>query len=243
MEEFNDLSVSPGKIGPARWTAHTPWNGDFGDAHFIDPGPRGPFSVKDGVLSITAVKDIDGRWTSGLLAAADPSGAGHGTQYGYFEARMKLPPGPGLWPAFWLHSLKPAAGSDGDIELDVMEYYSQFPDIYHATTHVWYQDRSKSRGGEQRVMVPANSLVDDYHTYGIDIAPDKLTYMLDGKVVWVDETPPELKEPMYPLVNLALGGGWPINQTPSPSVMLVDYVRVYGRDGGPPAGCNPGGPR
>ena len=64
-------SISPVRIGPARWIAHTPWNGDFGDARFADPHPNGPFSMKDGILSITASKDRDGRWTSGLIAAAD----------------------------------------------------------------------------------------------------------------------------------------------------------------------------
>src|ERR1700742_641179 len=89
IEDFNDESISAHRIGPARWTAHTPWNGDFGDARFLDPGPRGPFKVEDGMLSITASKDSAGHWTSGLIAAADASGAGKGTRYGYFEARMK----------------------------------------------------------------------------------------------------------------------------------------------------------
>src|SRR5712664_2877682 len=47
-------SISSHRIGPARWTAHTPWGGDFGDASFMDPGPGGPFKIKDGILSITA---------------------------------------------------------------------------------------------------------------------------------------------------------------------------------------------
>jgi beta-glucanase (GH16 family) len=92
-------SISSHRIGPARWTAHTPWGGDFGDASFMDPEPGGPFKIRDGILSITASKN-QGRWTSGLIAAADATGAGSGTRYGYFEARMKMPPGPGTWPPF-----------------------------------------------------------------------------------------------------------------------------------------------
>ena len=68
-EDFSSLVVHARTLDGARWTAHTPWNGDFGDARFVDPGPNGPFTVKDGALSITASRAPDGRWRSGLLAA------------------------------------------------------------------------------------------------------------------------------------------------------------------------------
>src|SRR5579864_5927642 len=130
IEDFNEEtapnrrieSIASNRIGPARWTAHTPWHGDFGDATFWDPIPGGPFTIKDGILSITASKDSEGRWRSGLIAAADATGAGSGTRYGYFEARMKLPPGPGTWPAFWLAALKPATVTDRKVEIDAIEY-------------------------------------------------------------------------------------------------------------------------
>lgn len=237
MENFDDESISARKIGPARWIAHTPWNGDFGDARFIDPGPAGPFKVKDGMLSITASKDEKGQWTSGLIAAADATGAGSGTRYGYFEARMKMPPGPGTWPAFWLAAQKPAEVSDGNVEIDVIEYYGQFTSAYQAVLHIWYKDKAKKRGSGQKIDVADHSLVRDFHTYGVDISPRNITYFLDRKPVWVQPTPPELDVPMYPLVNLALGSGWPIDRTPNPSTLLVDYVHVYGRGAGPPAGC------
>jgi hypothetical protein len=154
-------SISSRRIGPARWTAHTPWNGDFGDARFVDPDPGGPFKMKDGILSITASKDREGRWTSGLIAAADATGAGTGTRYGYFEARMKMPPGPGTWPAFWLAALKPADAVDGNVEIDVIEYYGQFTSAYQAVVHVWFADRTKARGKNQRIDFPDGALVAD----------------------------------------------------------------------------------
>jgi Glycosyl hydrolases family 16 len=236
-------SISSARIGPARWTAHTPWAGDFGDARFADPGPRGPFSMKDGILSITASKDSEGKWTSGLIAAADARGVGFGTRYGYFEARMKMPPGPGTWPAFWLAALKPATPiTDGNIEIDVIEYYGQFTSAYQAVVHVWYKDAAKNRGQNQKIDVPDNSLVDDFHTFGVDVSPQAIVFFRDGKQVWSQPTPPELDGPLYPLVNLALGSGWPIDRTPNPSTLLVDYVHVYARDAGPPEGCRPGPP-
>ena len=246
MEDFAIESIDASRIGPARWTSHTPWGGDFGDAQFTDPGPKGPFKVQKGLLSITAAKDQAGHWTSGLLAAADASGAGTGTRYGYFEARMRLPPGPGTWPAFWLAALKPTTATDGsakngNVEIDVLEYYGHSTSAYHAVVHVWYEDQAQSRGTGHVVDVKADSLVKDFHTYGVDISPKSITFFLDRKKVWDFPTPPELTGPMYPLVNLALGSGWPIEQTPNPSVLLVDYVHVYHRDAGPPEGC-PAGP-
>ncbi|HXM36816.1 MAG TPA: glycoside hydrolase family 16 protein [Pyrinomonadaceae bacterium] len=235
-------SISSSRIGPARWTAHTPWSGDFGDARFADPEPGGPFKIKDGILSITASKDRDGRWTSGLIAAADARGVGAGTRYGYFEARMKMPPGPGTWPAFWLAALKPVEQRDGNVEIDVIEYYGQFTSSYQAVVHVWFADAAKNRGNNLKIDVPDGSLVEDYHTFGVDVSPQAIVFFRDGKPVWSQPTPPELTGPLYPLVNLALGSGWPIDKTPNPSTLLVDYVHVYGREAGPPEGCRPGPP-
>src|SRR5882762_11827271 len=171
-------SISSSRIGPARWTAHTPWGGDFGDATFTDPGPGGPFKIKDGILSITASKNQEGRWTSGLIAAADATGAGSGTRYGYFEARMKMPPGPGTWPAFWLAALKPIEQRDGNVEVDVIEYYGQFTDSYRSVVHVWFTDPVRKRGKDQRIDFPDGALVSDYHTFGVDISPLAIVFFL-----------------------------------------------------------------
>ncbi len=72
-DEFDSLSVSRLGIG-TRWSAHTPWNGDFGDAKFVDPHPGFPFTVEDGILAITARKDATGHWKAGLLSSTNPQG-------------------------------------------------------------------------------------------------------------------------------------------------------------------------
>jgi beta-glucanase (GH16 family) len=164
-EDFTSFLVKPHKLDGARWTAHTPWNGDFGDARFTDPGPNGPFAVNDGELTITAKRGADGKWRSGLIAAADASGAGTGVQYGYFEARMRFPPGPGLWPSFWLASLKPANDLSPGVEIDAVEYHGHADDVFSSALHVWYkgpdkhEDKAKSRHATQRTAVAAGSLV------------------------------------------------------------------------------------
>lgn len=228
-DEFDVLAIAPRKLeGGARWTAHTPWNGDFGDAMFSDPRPDWPFTTANGVLRIAAHRDDTGRWHSGLIAAADASGKGHGVQYGYFEARMKFPPGPGTWPAFWLMSLQPAQQTP-KIEIDVVEYYGHMTDKYFATGHVWHggYNRHLTRHDGKSLPVAAGSLTSDFHRYGVRVDRQFITYFLDGAAMWRQPTPKEHRAPLYPLVNLALGSGYPIDRTPDPSTLEVDYVRVY----------------
>jgi beta-glucanase (GH16 family) len=227
-DEFDDLAIAPRKLeGGARWTAHTPWNGDFGDAMFSDPRPGWPFTQANGVLRITARRDATGRWRSGLIAAADASGAGQGVQYGYFEARMKFPPGPGTWPAFWLMSLQPASKLP-KIEIDAVEYYGHMTDRYFATAHVWgTKESGLTRHDGKKLPVPEGSLTSGFHRYGVRVDPQHITYFLDGQAMWRQPTPKEHNTALYPLVNLALGSGYPIDKTPDPSTLEVDYVRVY----------------
>jgi beta-glucanase (GH16 family) len=67
----------------------------------------------------------------------------------------------------------------------------------------------------------------DFHTYGLLWTEQVLIFYFDRQEVWRQPTPLEARTPMYLLVNLALGSGWPITNTPNPSTMLVDYVRAY----------------
>jgi beta-glucanase (GH16 family) len=164
-------------MGRNRWIAHTPWAGDFGDATFTDPHPDFPFTLQDGALRIEARKDANGKWRSGLLASTDPSGAGFSQMYGYFEAKLKLPAGPGTWPAFWLDEVVPKGSSEPSVELDVMEYYGQFPDSYRGTFHV--HDRVHPDGASQLVKVAPGSLSADFHSFGIEVAKDVTTYFFD----------------------------------------------------------------
>ena len=84
-EEFDSLSVSA--AGPnTRWTAHTPYGGDFGDARFADPTPEFPFTIENGILRIEARKEANGKRRSGLLSSRDPKGQGFAQQFGYFVA-------------------------------------------------------------------------------------------------------------------------------------------------------------
>lgn len=227
-DNFNTLSVSARGESASRWIAHTPWNGDFGDAAFTDPRPGFPFRVQDGILDIEARKNPDGKWQSGLLASATPDNAGFAQRYGYFEMRAELPPGPGTWPGFWLNSNQPHGDPRPGVEIDVIEYYGQFTDGYHSAVHVWNKaDPKKSTELDHVTAVPAGSLTSGFHTYGVDVEPEWITFYLDRRETWRVATPRELQDPLMVLVDLALGSGWPIDKTPNPSVMKVDYVHVF----------------
>src|SRR4051812_2682766 len=84
-ENFDTLDVSSWGTNGSRWIAHTPWNGDFGDAKFTDPMDGFPFTVQNGILRIEARKGPDDKWSSGLLASTNAKGQGFAQQYGYFE--------------------------------------------------------------------------------------------------------------------------------------------------------------
>lgn len=223
-EPFDRLDVSPWGPG-TRWIAHTPWAGDFGDAQFIDPGPNSPFSIDNGILTIT-MKRIDGKWTSGLLASIDRQGHGFAQTTGYWEMRAKLPDGNGVWPAFWLSTIgKPGQASP---EIDAMEYYGHEPRGYLATTHVWKEGKNIA-GKEEHVDVRPGSLSTGYHLYGVKVEKEGVFIYLDRQLVTQFPPLPEYLQPKAVLVNLAAGGGWPITGMPDPSMMQVDYVRAYQR--------------
>ncbi|HRT87038.1 MAG TPA: glycoside hydrolase family 16 protein [Anaerohalosphaeraceae bacterium] len=225
-EEFDGpLDISAWGPG-TRWIAHTPYAGDFGDARFTDPQPGFPFTVTDGVLRIEARKE-NNRWRSGLICSVDKNGDGFAQQYGYFEMRAKFPPGPGTWPAFWLLGLpKLRDPSVTQIEIDVVEQYGRNPWALHTNVHLWYPDK-RHTAEEAKHFVPG--MTEDFHTYGVMVDEQNITFYYDGVQIRQTRTPPEANVPLYILANLALGAGWPIDKTPNPSYMYIDYIRAYAK--------------
>jgi len=224
-ENFKTLDVSAWGPG-TRWIAHTPWSGDFGDAEFDGPGPNGPFSITSSGLEITARQDAHGRWHSGLLSSMDPIGptqTGFAQRYGYFEMSAKFPDGPGVWPAFWLISKDRRYGT---AEFDVVEFYGAFNNKFNAAIHLWGNNHN-SYGSGQAVTVSPGILSRQYNTYGVLISERVIKVYFNRQEIWSTPTPPEFRTPMYILVDLALGGGWPINQLQSPQVMDIQYIRAY----------------
>ena len=232
-EEFDGaLDVSPWGPG-TRWISHTPWAGDFGDAVFTDPEPGFPFVVQDGLLRIEARKERTpgppsrDLWRSGLLSTCGPDGKGYSLKYGYFEMSAKLPSTRGVWPAFWLATAAPRPITDetaGVVEVDIIEYYG-FSGAFNSVVHTWKPEPHEAQAHINKIAPGSEAA--GFHKYGAEVTPDWVIIYFDRKELWRSPTPRAHTRPLMLLLNLALGGGWPIDQVENPTFMYVDYVRAY----------------
>lgn len=165
--------------------------------------------------------------TSGMLstgAGPDDSLPRFTFQYGYFEARVKVPAGAGLWPAFWL--LTPTQRPP---EIDIMEVLSRRPS--RVELHYHYTD---SAG----VVQDYGASWDDgdfsagWHTFGLEWRPDAIVWYVDGVQRSIYRGNYVAAEPLYLILNLQVGNsnswsGAPDATTVFPAYYDIDYVRVW----------------
>jgi beta-glucanase (GH16 family) len=157
--------------------------------------------------------------------------------YGRFEARMKLPSGQGMWPAFWmLGDNIERVGWEQCGEIDIMENLGKEPSIVYGTIHG--PGYLGDGGLESHYTLPgAKRFADDFHVFALEWEPSVIRFYVDN-ALYVTRTladiPPGKKwafdHPFFLLLNLAVGGDWPGNPDAStvfPQTMLIDYVRVY----------------
>lgn len=156
--------------------------------------------------------------------------------YGRVEARIKVPRGSGLWPAFWM------LGTDIDQvgwpqtgEIDIMEHVGRVPNQVFGTLHGPGYSGGESYGGVYDLGKP---VADDYHVFAVEWQPDKIVWYIDG-IQYFSATPNDaflqgkqwvFNHPFYILMNVAVGGNFGGAVGPAttfPQVMSVDYVRLY----------------
>ena len=155
-------------------------------------------------------------------------------KYGRVEARIKLPYGPGIWPAFWMLGANidevnwPQCG-----EIDIMEERGQQPNVIQGSLHG--PGYSAGNAITKLYYLPNDRFDNDFHIFAVEWDPDKIDFFVDDYLYqrvlrstpngeWVYDND------FYILLNLAVGGnfvGFPTADTPFPQTMLVDYVRVY----------------
>ncbi|WP_246139864.1 glycoside hydrolase family 16 protein [Flagellimonas hymeniacidonis] len=189
-------------------------------------------TIQNGILLITARQESfeNSQYTSARLLTKDK----FEQQYGRFEARIRLPFGQGIWPAFWMLGADidenpwPGAG-----EIDIMEYRGQNPTVLIGSVH-----GPGYSGGEaiSKEYTLENDRFDTgFHIFGIEWGPEFVNFYVDD-VLYNQITPEDVtgewvfNKPFYILMNLAVGGtfvGSPNAETEFPQTMLVDYVRVY----------------
>ncbi|WEK53695.1 MAG: carbohydrate binding domain-containing protein [Candidatus Cohnella colombiensis] len=205
--------------------------------------------VKGGKLVITARNDGQGSkpYTSGRLW----TNTTYSKAYGKFEAKIKMPLGKGIWPAFWLMPADDEYGgwaSSG--EIDIMEARGRVPDKVGGTIHYgrgWPNNKYMSKDYE----FPDGQDISGEHVYGLEWEPGEIRWYVDGNLYqtinnW-DSTgadqaakyafPAPFDKPFYLILNLAVGGTFDGGLVPDanmlPAEMVVDYVRVYELAGRP----------
>ncbi|GGA76456.1 hydrolase [Edaphobacter acidisoli] len=236
-DEFNGPNGS--SPDPAKWSFETGGSGHGNNEQETYTSRPANVEQRDGNLVITARKEdftgkdnIPRHYTSGRIRTL-----GHFAQaYGRFEARMKLPVGKGIWPAFWLLGEDiPQVGWPNSGEIDILETIGA-PDTMYSTLHG--PGYSGAHGISQKFTLPPGEAVDSaIHTYAVEWAPNDIKFYFDDHLV-AHRTPADLPpgtkwvydHPFFIILNFAVGGYWPglpDATTKFPQQMLVDYVRVY----------------
>ncbi|HYK51231.1 MAG: hydrolase [Acidobacteria bacterium] len=197
--------------------------------------------VQKGKLVITAKKETfkgsDGI-TRPFTSARIKTAGLFEQKYGRFEARIKIPRGQGMWPAFWmLGNNIGTAGWPECGEIDIMENIGKEPSVVHGTIHG--PGYSGANGLGESFTLPSGKFANDFHIFAIEWEPSAIRFYVD-KMLYETRTPADLPaektwvydHPFFILLNLAVGGDWPGNPdrtTVFPQRMLVDYVRVYAK--------------
>jgi beta-glucanase (GH16 family) len=247
-DEFNQPNGSP--PDPTKWNfdegvGNNGWGNK--ELEYYTNRPKN-VSIQNGNLVITAIQEsyvdstgVTRSFTSSRIKTRDL----FAQAYGRFEARIKIPAGSGLWPAFWMlgDNIK-STGWPSCGEIDVMENRGKEPATMHGTIH---GPGYSGSAGVSSAYALANErrFADDYHVFAVEWEPTAIRFYVDDDL-YATRTPADLPSgtkwvfdhPFFVLLNLAVGGNWPgppDAATAFPASMLVDYVRVYQRPGASPA--------
>jgi beta-glucanase (GH16 family) len=249
-DEFNQPDGS--SPDPANWTYDIGnGSGGWGNNQLeYDTARTNNARIVGGQLVIEADQENYGgkNYTSArMLTAGKWSWA-----YGRMEARIKIPRGQGIWPAFWMLGTNINAGVSWPTcgEIDIMENIGKTTDqgTEHGTLHgpQGGGDYNGGAGVGRTYTLPGGAaLADDFHVYAVEWTTNQIKFFLDTNLFFT-ATPSSLPggstwvftQPQFIILNVAVGGNWPGNPdgtTVFPQQMLVDYVRVYNYVTAPPS--------
>jgi len=185
--------------------------------------------VSNGTLKIRAKKFSDGKVRSIRMYSNSY------WQYGYMEARIKLPKGKGTWPAFWMMPQNYKSWPD-DGEIDIMEHVGYHQDYVSSSIHckAYYHSIGTQKTHEFKLA----GATDDFHTYAVEWTAEKMTFIFDGTPHFTfandnkgDKKTWPFNAPFYVILNLAWGGDWGgaqgVDESVLPATYEIDYVRVF----------------
>lgn len=228
-DEFNG-----NQLDRSKWVVETGGHG-WGnkELQFYTDRPEN-VRVTGGKLVIEARKE---KWQQSEYTSARIKSAGKMERmHGRFEARIKVPKGQGIWPAFWMLGADiEKAGWPRGGEIDIMENIGKEPATVYGTVHG--PGYSGAHAFSKPSALSKGIYADDFHVFAVEWERGEIRWYRDGihyhtarpdlvKGDWVFE------HPFFILLNLAVGGEWPgypDASTVMPQQMLVDYVRVYRR--------------
>jgi beta-glucanase (GH16 family) len=237
---FSDEFDGNGTIDASKWSFDLGTGAEIGlpgwgnnELQYYTDRPEN-IKVEDGMLHITARQEsFQG---SGYTSAKILTRGKFEQTFGRFEARIKLPFGQGIWPAFWLLG----DDSNGTViwpqigEIDIMEYRGQEPNVIHGSIHG--PGYSGGQAVTDKYTLLSNRFDSDFYVFAIEWGPDSIKYFVND-ILYNTITPDQANgewvfnsNTFYIILNVAVGGtfvGSPNNSTPFPQTMLVDYVRVY----------------
>jgi beta-glucanase (GH16 family) len=237
-DEFNGPDGSA--VDSSKWVQET-GGGGWGnnELEYYTRRPQNAFLEKGNLV----IKVVEEKYSGSDGVSRNYTSARLKTQskfsqtYGRFEARIKIPRGQGIWPAFWMLGADikrvqwPACG-----EIDVMENIGKEPAMVHGTIHGPGYNGANGIGSSF-ALPGGERFADDFHIYAVEWEPNTIRFYVDDHL-YATRTPADLPKeakwvydhPFFILLNVAVGGDWPGNPDSTsvfPQTMLVDYVRVY----------------
>jgi beta-glucanase (GH16 family) len=229
-EEFD----VPGLPDPATWVYEVGYVRN-GEEQYYTEGRSENARVENGLLVIEGRKD---NWNGHAITAASITTQGQQDfLYGRIEVRAKLPTGKGPWPAIWLLGTNiTSVGWPTCGEVDIMENVGFQPTTIFGTVHTAAHNWSNggARGGQLDVTAPWEG----FYTYAVEWFADRIDFYVDDQMYFsyvpdgVDGSWP-FDQPVYLLLNLAIGGSWGgqqgVDDSIFPALYYVDYVRYYQR--------------
>jgi uncharacterized protein (TIGR03437 family) len=250
-DEFNGAAGSP--PDPTKWNYDIGGGGwGNGELETYTNSTQNAFQDGNGNLVIRVIRDSNGNYTSARLQSGSPGAstntADNSWQYGMVVARVKLPFGHAVWPAFWMLGENigtvswPACG-----EVDIMENFGTYNNVNDINVNngnlhgpiATGSSTAYENAGNSYTLPFGEQVNTDYHVYAIQWSQDSVAFSVDGQVYYTG-TPSQVpsgqwkfNNPFFILLNVAIGGPSTFLGTPNANApfanqdMLVDYVRVY----------------